>query len=197
MPAKSKKGGKFERYFSEAISLWYSHGEADDWFWRASQSGGRATRRARVKKTTAGHYGDIAACNPQAARLLEVVTIELKVGYNAYSIQDHLDAAPTMADQLWNQWIEQVQEAAETAQTPQWFLVTRRDQRQALITIPNGFWRPISQVAQNQKIWLDPIPCIRMRWNSNTNTITFPLQFFFDRIEPEWVHDANDNRPEY
>ena len=44
---KSQKGGAWEREFSKYLSLWITEGERDDVFWRSSQSGGRATQRAK------------------------------------------------------------------------------------------------------------------------------------------------------
>ena len=59
--AKASKGSAFEREISKSLSLWYTEGERDDIFWRSSQSGGRATTRAKKGKKTAASYGDITA----------------------------------------------------------------------------------------------------------------------------------------
>lgn len=53
------KGQDLERSISRQLSLWWSNGEADDWFWRASQSGGRATQRAKKGMRTLNSAGDL------------------------------------------------------------------------------------------------------------------------------------------
>ncbi|MBM3120244.1 MAG: hypothetical protein FJ006_12010, partial [Chloroflexi bacterium] len=60
----SSKGASFERDISRQLSLWWTHGERDDVFWRSSMSGGRATVRAKKGQKTAYQNGDITATDP-------------------------------------------------------------------------------------------------------------------------------------
>ena len=126
-----QKGSAFERDFARKLSLWWSEGKADDWFWRLGGSGGRATNRAKSGRNTANGYGDIAAQCPEAQRLLNIVTFELKRGFNRISIQDLLDK-PNGPNQM-RDFIEQAKRSASLAGTPFWVLVFRRDLREELI----------------------------------------------------------------
>jgi hypothetical protein len=136
-PAKKKrkgnpqKGSAFEREFARKLSLWWSEGKADDWFWRLGGSGGRATNRAKSGRNTANGYGDIAAQCPEAQKLLNIVTFELKRGYNSTTIQDILDK-PNGPVQM-RDFIEQAKRSASLAGTPFWILVLKRDLREELI----------------------------------------------------------------
>jgi hypothetical protein len=126
-----KKGSAFERDFARKLSLWWSEGKADDWFWRLGGSGGRATNRAKSGRNTANGYGDIAAQCPEAQKLLNIVTFELKRGFNRISIQDLLDK-PNGPNQM-RDFIEQAKRSASLAGTQYWVLVFKRDLREELI----------------------------------------------------------------
>jgi|688.fasta_scaffold00823_50 hypothetical protein len=126
-----KKGSAFEREFAKKLSLWWSEGKADDWFWRVGGSGGRATNRAKQGKSTSNGCGDIGAQCHEAQRLLNVVTFELKRGYNSTTIQDVLDK-PNGPNQM-RDFIEQAKRSASTAGTPYWILVLKRDKREELV----------------------------------------------------------------
>jgi hypothetical protein len=126
-----KKGSAFEREFARKLSLWWSEGKADDWFWRLGGSGGRATNRAKSGRNTANGYGDIAAQCPEAQKLLNIATFELKRGYSSTTIQDLFDK-PKGPNQM-RDFIEQAKRSASLAGTPYWILVLKRDKREELI----------------------------------------------------------------
>jgi hypothetical protein len=126
-----KKGSAFERDFARKLSLWWSEGKADDWFWRLGGSGGRATNRAKSGRNTANGYGDIAAQCPEAQRLLNIATFELKRGFNRISLQDLFDK-PKGPNQM-RDFIEQAKRSASLAGTPFWILVLKRDLREELV----------------------------------------------------------------
>ena len=86
------KGAKFEREISKALSRWWTEGERDDIFWRTSQSGGRATTRKKQGKSTKNQDGDICATDPIGQPLLDITTIELKVGYKSWNIKELNDS---------------------------------------------------------------------------------------------------------
>ncbi len=131
-----KKGSAFEREFAKKLSLWWSEGKADDWFWRVGGSGGRATNRAKQGKTTSNGCGDIGAQCHEAQRLLNLVTFELKRGYSSTTIQDLLDK-PKGPNQM-RDFIEQAKRSASTAGTPYWILVLKRDKREELVVTNMG-----------------------------------------------------------
>ena len=169
-----KKGSAFERDFARKLSLWWSEGKADDWFWRLGGSGGRATNRAKSGRNTANGYGDIAAQCPEAQKLLNIVTFELKRGFNRISIQDLLDK-PNGPNQM-RDFIEQAKRSASLAGTPYWVLVFRRDLREELIVtnierkaLETGFvWRCPSEavyVFQGSEFWSE-----RRRLSLDTET---------------------------
>lgn len=75
------KGEDFERQISKKLSLWWTDGERDDVFWRTSQSGGRATQRAKSALDTAYSYGDLTFIDPIGKPLCDLLVIEAKRGY--------------------------------------------------------------------------------------------------------------------
>ena len=106
MAKKSLKGGRFEREVSKQLSLWWTEGERDDVFWRSSQSGGRATTRAKGGKLTAGSYGDITALDSVGEPFLKYFCLELKRGYtkdtDVMALLDSNQKRPVLL-QHWNQ----------------------------------------------------------------------------------------------
>lgn len=123
------KGSAYEREIAKQLSLWWSLGASDDLFWRSSQSGGRATSRAKVGKTTANACGDLCAQTKEGQDLLELFTIEIKRGYNTYTISDVLEKGT----KGFNLFVAQAAKAAQLAGTPYWLLIHKRDRRPALV----------------------------------------------------------------
>lgn len=130
MGTKSLKGGNMEREFSKQLSLWWSDGQHDDWFWRTAGSGGRATNRGKKGQSTVNAAGDIGAMCGEAQRLLNVVTIECKRGYNKTDIQELLDHKGKSG---FREFIDQAARSASLAGTPYYWLVIQRDRRHRLI----------------------------------------------------------------
>lgn len=59
----SAKGASFERWVCKTLSLWESKGESEDYFWRTSMSGGRATlgrKKGEVKAHLEGDIGSVS-----------------------------------------------------------------------------------------------------------------------------------------
>jgi hypothetical protein len=75
------KGGDFERSFSRKLSLWFSWGVSDDWFWHTAGSGGMATNRLKNGKKSETQHGDICATCEEGKPLERCWSIELKTGY--------------------------------------------------------------------------------------------------------------------
>ena len=135
------KGSKFERETCVRLSLWWSEGRRDDLFWRSAGSGARAKVRGRRGKQTHGHHGDIVATHPHGEPLIDVLTLELKRGYAGATIHDLIDK-PDRAPkaQPYDAWIEQAEESHLAAGSLSWGIVSRRDRRDALITLPHVFY---------------------------------------------------------
>jgi hypothetical protein len=134
----SGKGSAWEREFARELSLWWSNGAADDWFWRTGGSGGRATNRAKTGKATANGSGDICAQTSEAQLLLAHITFELKRGYSYTTIQDLLDKPVLNSDM--HKFIEQASRSASLAGTRTWGLVVRRDRRSPLLITNSEFF---------------------------------------------------------
>lgn len=127
---KSNKGSPFEREIARRLSLWWSDGASDDLFWRTAGSGGRATNRAKQGKSTANGGGDICAQTKEAQNLLDLVTFELKRGYNTATISDLLDIE---GGGVMGKFIEQARRSASIAGTPYWAVIHKRDRRESLV----------------------------------------------------------------
>jgi len=142
--SKSGKGSSYEREICKMLSLWWSTGvgigPTDDLFWRSSQSGGRATQRAKSGKKTFGSYGDIAFVNPAGAPLLEFFTIELKRGYSDCSAGDLLDAAPTAKVRMFEAFLAQAIGSHKAAGSKHWMLIHKRDRRLAVVYLSWEAW---------------------------------------------------------
>jgi len=165
MPS-SRKGGAFEREFAKELSLWWSDGQHDDWFWRSSASGGRATQRAKAGKTTINSVGDISAQSAEAHQLLKLVTFELKRGYNAHTIEDLLDKPKC----LLQDFLDQATRQASLSGTPYWALVRKRDRRKALV------FTNIPQPQDRSKmIGFNAIPWVYDAWSTG---YALPLEDF-------------------
>jgi hypothetical protein len=119
-----------ERAFAKQLSLWWSDGQHDDWFWRTAGSGGRATNRGKKGQSTVNAAGDIGAMCGDAQRLLNVVTIECKRGYNKTDVQELLDHK---GKSQFREFIQQAQASASLAGTQFFWLVIQRDRRHRLI----------------------------------------------------------------
>lgn len=132
----TRKGDEYEREICERLSLWWSEGRRDDIFWRSSGSGARATTRAKAGKETTGSYGDVAAIDPEGAKLLDMVTIEIKRGYPKVTPFDVLDASTQYVQQPWEKFVDQVIGDYELAGSYSWLLITKRDRRLAWVWCP-------------------------------------------------------------
>lgn len=130
---KAKKGSQFERQICKLLSLWWTHDHRDDVFWRSSQSGGRATQRAKSGKATYGSYGDIAAVDPVGEPLLKLFTIELKRGSTHKWPGDLLDFKADNRCHKWVGCLRQAARSAEHAASQGWMIVAKRDFRETMV----------------------------------------------------------------
>lgn len=176
--AKQGKGSAYEREICAALSEWWSGGEHSDLFWRTSQSGGRATTRAKKGKTTRAHSGDICALDHVGAPLTELITIEAKRGYNKATIHDCLDKGSKAKKQMYEEFIIQAKDAAERAKTPYWMVIHKRDRREPVCSIPFYLFK---------KLGFDMVGmgnCTAASDICNEVVYSFPFADFLNQAEP-------------
>ena len=146
---RAAKGPKFERWLCEQLSRWWTNGERTDVFWRTSSSGGRATTRSKSGQKTKGQYGDICATDPIGQPLLDLLTIEVKRGYNKYTIADLLDRPEGAAKQKYEQWITKAIHDHEQAGSFSWMLIVKRDRRQPIVLLPAYLFKDLEGIQES------------------------------------------------
>jgi hypothetical protein len=139
------KGGAFEREVCNKLSDWWTGHPDSSVFWRTANSGGRATVRRLKGKQTAGHCGDIGAVDSVGTDLIKVVTIEVKRGYSKEVFSDLLDYPKKLKPGIFEGFIVQAKTAAETAGTPYWMLIHRRDRREPTVYVPREFYTALKE----------------------------------------------------
>lgn len=143
--ARSAKGSAFERSICRQLSLWWSEGQDDNLFWRTSQSGGRATTRAKAGKRADKHCGDICALDHVGAPLLRVISWELKRGYGKATIHDLLDRPTKAKQQVYEEWIAKADRDRRRAGALYWAIIHQRDRREPIMFFPGRLWVALSE----------------------------------------------------
>jgi hypothetical protein len=131
----SAKGSQFERDIAKKLSLWWSENwpePSDAIFWRTSQSGGRATTRAKKGRKTDNQHGDLCATDPLGQPLINAFLIELKKGYNSHTVAHLLDCPRDGKPQKYHQWIVKARQQAREAKK-NWLLIVKRDKRLPIV----------------------------------------------------------------
>lgn len=141
--AKNSKGPEFERECCRDLSVWASKGKYDDWYWRSSQSGGRATTRAKTGRRTIGQNSDVAATCSEAEFLTKECAIEIKRGYNRTALlTDLLDRSIWPGSDERKStilgFLEQTIRSARTGGNTYWMLIHKRDKRLPLVYMPKS-----------------------------------------------------------
>jgi hypothetical protein len=139
------KGGEFERVISKQLSLWWTNGQNDAIFWRSSQSGGRATTREKQGKKTKGQYGDISVTDPVGQPLLDLVSLELKKGYNSRDLMPFIDAKKVPKGSLAEFYAQASRDGAR-ASAHFWWLIHKRDRKETLLHAPLGFFHSLERI---------------------------------------------------
>lgn len=135
----SRKGAAWERSLCRRLSEWWTNGERDDCFWRTSQSGGRATSRAKAGKKADLHCGDICALDEEGAPLLRVISVEAKRGYNKHTIHDLLDKPLRGKPATYTEWFAKAERDRQRAGALYWLLIHMRDRREPLVWMLQEF----------------------------------------------------------
>lgn len=184
--SKSSKGSAFEREICKKLSIWWAGRE--DIFWRSSQSGGRATQRAKFGKRTAGSYGDITALDHKGRLLLKAFTIELKRGYPKAIPGDLLDS--NGSKNLWAQWLMQARRSAEQARSKGWMLIAKRNHRVPMVYLDYGSVKALSKFPITYKHFLSTAPTARfhvMVGKKHIRFVALTLENFLAHVTPEQV----------
>lgn len=175
----SSKGSRFERSFCVELSRWWTNGKRDDIFWRASGSGGRATRRG---KRTAGSHGDVSAIDPSGEELLDLCVIELKKGYDNSSPITLLDKADYHAEQTFERFIRQARDACRLAGSYSWVLVHGRNRRETIIYLPIELWNLLKRPYIHPQMRLYVECC-----GTPLTIVGVQLRHFLEKVKPEQI----------
>lgn len=183
----AKKGSSFEREICKQLSLWWSNNTNEDIFWRTSGSGARAKIRSKQNKNTFGQYGDIQATNPIGQPLINVCSIELKRGYSKSTFGDLLDKPSKAAKQQYELFIEQAITDSHNAKSPYWWLITKRDRRDAIIFIPFFFYKLLKQNEPSFKGFATWGIFSFITNNQTLKVYMTKLDEFLSNVKPEYI----------
>ncbi len=177
------KGSSFERQIAKRLSKWWCG--RDDAIWRTSQSGGRATQRAKKGKRTAGSYGDLTFTDPIAEPLFKFFTIELKRGRSHGCPGDLIDAVPTRVRRPFERCLTQAIDAYKAAGSKTWLLICRRDRRVAVAYMEASVVRALG--APFSPPWaLYALPINQTQGRSFAlRFVGIPLESFLKHVRPE------------
>jgi hypothetical protein len=179
----ANKGGQFERDLCRVLSVWWAGDpDTDVLFWRTSQSGGRATQRAKSgRRTHAAHCGDIAALDERGAPLTRLITFEAKRGYPAttlHAMLDHHPSRPFPKSDTYPHWIDQASAAAAHAGTPYWCVVHARPGRDWMATLPAALFDALDCTPRT----VSP-PLVRI-FTGKIDLVCCKLTAFLDGVTP-------------
>ena len=179
------KGSDFEREICRSLSLWFSKGQNDDYFWRADASGARATFRHRQGKSVT-NCGDIKAIDERGLSLTRLATIECKRGYSYETISDLLDKKvhPNLS---WDYFFRQVIEGQKASKTPGWFLITQRNRRKTLMFMNFELYTLLDK---NGASLYRSRPCQRFVTAEGLRIFGTTLENFFQHVSREAVIDS-------
>lgn len=100
------KGSNFERLICHKLSLWISHGEHDDLFWRSSNSGGRSTVMFKKGGQNRTQCGDITSIHPDGNCLTDQYLISCKF-YNDLKIEGTVLGNKGGLREFWQECVEE------------------------------------------------------------------------------------------
>jgi hypothetical protein len=186
----SHKGSSFEREICVRLSEWWSAGKRTDIFWRSSQSGGRATQRAKTGQKTFGSYGDITAVDPIGQSLLCYFTIELKRGRSHGYLGDLLDMSGDNGKHPFVRCLHQTRRSARLAGSLTWLLICRRDRRVAVAYLP---WRYVDRLMLS----VPPPSCLcqLIIGGKSVWIAGLPLETFLSNVLPKQIITQVEARP--
>lgn len=139
MVNKASKGSTFERQICATLSRWWTQDLKEprtDIFWRTAGSGARASARSKRGRRTANQYGDLCAIDPTGQPFVDLITTEIKRGYNRHTVADLLDKPCKAKTQMYEDWFVKAQCDHERAGSFSWLLIAKRDLREPLVFMP-------------------------------------------------------------
>lgn len=192
----ASKGSSFERNICRQLSMWWTKGiegkARDDVFWRSSQSGGRATQRAKSGKKTFGSYGDINAVDPVGQPLMRYFTFELKRGRSHGTPACLIDSPRTKKIRPFEAALNQAFDAHTLAESFTWALICKPDRREVMIYLSIA---RLHQLASNNGLR----PPVRYALNINPTGRRFAfagllLTDFFKQVRPVDIVDLSKHK---
>jgi len=180
------KGSEFERQICKKLSLWWTDDKREDVFWRTAGSGAMAKTRSKTGGAAFGQHGDIQAIDPLGQPLIDVCSIELKKGYNRSTIHDLLDAPPRSKQQEFESFMEQSFIDAQNASSLHWMLISKRDRRIEMVTIPWGLYKSLRHRFSNTVSRTAKFRC------SFGTCFIIPLWEFLTRVHPSDILEIHD-----
>lgn len=189
---KSKKGSQFERDTCRVLSLWYSHGKRDDYFWRTAGSGARATVRMKQGKMTSDSAGDICALHPSAKELTKVCIFELKRGYSqknrsaGISILTIVDKLQKEKEPVLLQWFKKLDKEMRQHKRKFGFIIFKRDRKNICIAFTEKTFVHLESRNVKKYCWppFGPTATIYMKHRA---LHMMKLEDFLEWCEPETI----------
>lgn len=187
MAVNSKaKGSSFERKLCKELSLWWTHGEREDVFWRSAGSGARATNAHRSGGSIANAEGDIVYSDAIGKPFTDFFCIELKTGYGDWSVMDLLETNQkvTQFEKFW----EQVSESALHSKAFP-LLIYRKDRRNTIVAFDFEAWRQIYNHKKASQALVD-VPHIDLHIPYRLGRVyIYKLEDFFEALKPEYLKE--------
>lgn len=186
------KGASYERTLCRVLSLWWSEGAEDSLFWRTSQSGGRATTRAKSSKRTVGHCGDICATSHEGEPFTQAFACEVKRGYNRdFDLMALMDRSKEGTYPLMAEWVDQAARSRDQSQSKFWLLIIKRDRRDGVAAFPTSALDIVEHKGGTGGF--GPVPHTRMAIETarfhGVDIMLCRLDDFLDRFKPELIKD--------
>ena len=142
---KSAKGSAFERSTCKQLSLWWTGDKDVEVFWRCSQSGGRATTRAKRNLKTPNSYGDVSYLDVAGKPFIDKVLLELKRGYTKdISILDFLDK--NKGEPLLLKWWNKAEKERRLANRKYILIIFRRDRHKSCVLLKGSLFGKIQDL---------------------------------------------------
>lgn len=129
----SAKGSEYERSLCRILSIWYSKNTAEDYFWRTSGSGSRATNLAAAgHDLTKYQNGDMTFIRPEGRPLLDFFSFEFK----SYSGIDMHGVFHTISPErsLISFWAKCVRDAEASQRIP--IMITKVNRGSSIAWVP-------------------------------------------------------------
>lgn len=180
------KGSSFERDICKKLSLWWTHGQRDDIFWRSAGSGARATNAHRMGGYVSNAEGDISYSDSIGKPFIDFFCVELKAGYSNWSVMDLLETNQkvTQFEKFW----EQVSESALHCKAFP-LLIYRKDRKNVIVAFDFEAWRQIFNHKEAAQALVDA-PRIDISIPYRVGHVYFyKLDDFLEALKPEYIKE--------